>query len=89
MSLKLKNPQEFGDKILEQFQKEGWGSLGKRDLELLIYILLEKDGALTRNLSNYDIARQLRITEAKVAGLRRDAYARWRPLFVSPRRTHL
>ncbi len=80
MAIALNDPAEFGRKILDQYQKEGWGSLGKRDLELLIYVLLEKDGALVRNQSNYSIARQLRVSEAKVAALRRDAYARWRPL---------
>lgn len=80
MAIVLKDPAEFGRRILDQYQREGWGFLGKRDLELLIYVLLEKDGALIRNHSNYDIARQLRVTEAKVAALRRDAYARWRPL---------
>lgn len=80
MVIALKDPAEFGRQILDQYQREGWGFLGKRDLELLVYVLLEKDGALTRNCSNYDIARQLRVTEAKVAALRRDAYARWRPL---------
>lgn len=80
MAIALKDAGEFGQSVLDLYQKDGWGSLGKRDLELLIYVLLEKDGALVRSHSNYDIARQLRLTEAKVAALRRDAYARWRPL---------
>ncbi len=78
--MKLNNPAEFGQKIIDQFVNEGWGSLGKRDLELLIFALLEKDGVLSRQNSNYTLARQLRITELKLAVLRRDGTARWRPL---------
>ncbi|MDP1927579.1 MAG: hypothetical protein Q8K62_03610 [Thiobacillus sp.] len=76
----MNNPAGFGQRILDQYITEGWGSLSKRDLELLVFILLEKDGALPRSDSNYDVGRSLRVTESKVASLRRDAYARWRPL---------
>lgn len=78
--MKLNDPAGFGTKILEQYLVEGWASLSKRDLELLMFILLEKDGALDRSASNYEVGRALRVTQAKVASLRRDAYARWRPL---------
>ena len=76
----LRDPGSFGQLVLKHYVTEGWGSLSKRDLELLIFILLEKDGALDRGASNYEAARALRVTESKVAALRRDAYARWRPL---------
>lgn len=76
----LSDAAVFGQKFMEQYLAEGWGSLGKRDMELLLFVLLEKDGALDRGASNYTIARQLRVTESKASSLRRDAYARWRPL---------
>jgi hypothetical protein len=38
------------------------------------------DGAIDRFASNHTVAKLLRITPAKVAALRRDAYARWRTL---------
>jgi hypothetical protein len=78
--LSLNDPHFFGQRILEHYIAEGWGTLSKRDLELLIFILIEKDGALSRTASNYEVARSLRVTQAKVAALRKDAYARWRPL---------
>lgn len=78
--LVLNDPGSFAQKILEQYLAEGWGSLSKRDLELLFFILLERDGAIERGASNYEVARALRVTESKVAALRKDAYARWRPL---------
>lgn len=76
----LSDPASFSEVLLKEFLVNGWGSLSKRDLDLLIFILLEKDGALDRSASNYDLARELRLTESRVALLRKDAYARWRLL---------
>lgn len=79
-SLHVNRSVEFLETLLGAFLENGWGSLSKRDLELLLFLLLERDGALERKASNYDIARRLRLTEGRVALLRKDAYARWRPL---------
>ena len=46
--IKLKNPTQFGEKILDYFLEQGWQSLSKRDLELLMFLLLEQDGAIQR-----------------------------------------
>jgi sulfur transfer complex TusBCD TusB component (DsrH family) len=78
--IKLIFPAQFGEQILKLFLEQGWQSLSKRDLELLIFLSLEMDGAIDRFSSNHAVARSLRITPAKVAALRRDAYARWRTL---------
>lgn len=50
--MELNNASAFGSSLLKQFLAEGWGSLSKRDLELLAFILLEKDGCLDRAASN-------------------------------------
>jgi hypothetical protein len=76
--MNLKEPDSFGTSLLQHFMNGGWGSLSKRDLELLIFILLERDGCLARSASNFQLGRELRITPQKVVALRRDAYARWR-----------
>ena len=76
--MNLKEPAAFGSSLLQHFMDGGWGSLSKRDLELLIFILLEKDGCLDRSASNFQLGRELRITPQKVVALRRDSYARWR-----------
>lgn len=78
--MKLNDPSKFSETLLNYFMEQGWQSLSKRDLELLIFILLEKDGAIDRFASNHAVARQLRLTPSKVAALRKDSYARWRPL---------
>jgi hypothetical protein len=88
-SLHVNRSAEFLETLLGAFLENGWGSLSKRDLELLLFLLLERDGALARKASNYDIARRLRLTEGRVALLRKDAYARWRPLLPEPTATIL
>ena len=78
--LSLKDPAGFGNEFLRLTLLQGFQSLTKRDLELLIFVLLERDGAIDRGDSNAAVALQLRVTPAKVKGLRRDGYARWRAL---------
>jgi hypothetical protein len=79
-AIKLKDPAAFGNEFLQLTLLQGFQSLTKRDLELLIFVLLERDGAISRSESNAAVALRLRVTPAKVKGLRRDGYARWRSL---------
>ncbi len=79
-AIELKDPAGFGNEFLRLTLLQGFQSLTKRDLELLIFVLLERDGAIDRGASNASVALQLRVTPAKVKGLRRDGYARWRAL---------
>ncbi|MCD9032882.1 hypothetical protein LDO32_14220 [Luteimonas sp. Y-2-2-4F] len=83
-ALALNDPAAFGQEFMRQTQLQGFGSLTKRDLELLIFVLLERDGAIDRAASNHAAAAQLRVTPAKLKALRRDGYARWRQLAAEP-----
>jgi hypothetical protein len=87
--VKLKDPAQFGQKLLSLYLEQGFQSLPKRDLELLIFFLLEIDGAIDRKDNNYIVARKLRVTPTRVKALRRDAYARWRPLIDESRKDAL
>ncbi|CTP85999.1 hypothetical protein [Xanthomonas graminis] len=78
--IELKDPAGFADEFLRLTLLQGFQSLTKRDLELLIFVLLERDGAISHSDSNNAVALRLRVTPAKVKGLRRDGYARWRAL---------
>ncbi len=84
-AIELKDPAGFGNEFLRLTLLQGFQSLTKRDLELLIFVLLERDGAIDRGDSNASVALQLRVTPAKVKGLRRDGYARWCPRTPTPR----
>ena len=79
-AIELNDPAGFGNEFLRLTLLQGFQSLTKRDLELLIFVLIERDGAINRSDSNAAVALQLRVTPAKVKGLRRDGYARWRAL---------
>lgn len=78
--IELKDPAAFADEFLRLTLLQGFQSLTKRDLELLIFVLLERDGAVGRDEGNAAVAAKLRVTPAKVKALRRDSYARWRAL---------
>src|SRR5690606_2787263 len=78
--IELKDPAGFANEFLRLTLLQGFQSLTKRDLELLIFVLLERDGAISRSDSNAAVAMQLRVTPAKVKALRRDGYARRRAL---------
>ncbi len=82
--LELNDPAAFAREFLRQTQLQGFGALSKRDLELLVFVLLERDGAIDRNASNHAAAAQLRVTPARLRALRRDGYARWRQLVAEP-----
>jgi hypothetical protein len=78
--IELKDPAGFAEQFLRLSLMQGFGSLNKRDMELLTFVLLERDGAISRSSSNAMAALQLRITATRVKSLRRDGYARWRAL---------
>ena len=78
--IELKDPAAFGNEFLRLTLLQGFQSLTKRDLELLIFVLLERDGTVGRDESNATVAARLRVTPAKIKALRRDGYARWRAL---------
>jgi hypothetical protein len=73
----LKDPAAFARDLVENAVAVGFGSLSKRDLELLVFWLLERDGVLPREATNHEIARRLSVTVAKARAFRRDADARW------------
>ncbi|MBK9067350.1 MAG: hypothetical protein IPL76_10785 [Gemmatimonadetes bacterium] len=85
----LKHPETFGQALVDIYLKQGFQSLSKRDMDLLIFLLLELDGAVDRESTNYEVARRLRLTPARVKTLRQDAYARWRPLVPTDRKATL
>lgn len=85
-SITLRTPADFANEYLAAFLAQGFGSLSRRDAELLVFLLLERDGAVGRELSNYDVGRLLRLTPTRVKSLRRDAYARWRNIVGDDRK---
>jgi|GEM_PF-193380 len=75
----LKNPDKFAIAFFDNYIKQGFQSLSKRDIDSLIFYLFENNDEdnTYRKLSNYELAQKLRIPISKVKSLRKDAYARW------------
>lgn len=82
MTIQLKAPAKFAITFVETCLQQGLQSLSKRDIELLLLMPLEHDGAISHQQDNYEIARQLRPTPVRIKELHRNAYARWRSLLA-------
>ncbi|MEZ4225566.1 MAG: hypothetical protein R3B13_31730 [Polyangiaceae bacterium] len=67
----------FARRFLTKYMAQGFQSLSKRDVELLLFYELELSDLVSAAASNHDVAKRLRLTAKKVATLRRDAWARW------------
>ncbi len=78
--LSLNDPKKFANTLLNEVLTHGFQSLGKRDLELLIFYLLERDGYICKNSRNYEVSKLLRIPEGRLKLLRKDSYARWQTI---------
>lgn len=63
---------EFGRRFLERFLERGLGSLGKRDVDILVLHLLEVHAGLDLK-SNHELSIALRLTEARIRALRYEA----------------
>jgi hypothetical protein len=66
----------FGQNFLHHFLAGGWGLLPKKDIESLVFFLLEQNGAIPHE-GKLLVARDLRITEAKLNSLRRESHSKW------------
>lgn len=62
--------------FLDIYLKNGFQSLSKKDIDLLVFYIMEKEGLILGE-TNYEKARYLKITPNKLASLQVDAYMRW------------
>lgn len=63
-------------KFLDIYLKNGFQSLSKKDIDLLIFYFMEQDELIEGN-TNYYKSRFLRITPNKLATLQLESYMRW------------
>lgn len=63
----------FAEGFLNRFLAYGFGTLPKREIEILIFHLLYHRSHLFSDLSNYDIANQLKISESRVKSFKAEA----------------
>ena len=63
----------FSEEFLTRFLSPGFGTMPKREIEILIFhLLLHKTDAFT-GLSNYDVSNELKISESKVKSFKIEA----------------
>ena len=55
--------------FLSDFTRPAFGSLPKREIELIVFQMLRDIGVLRKDASLYDLMTDLRITRAKASGL--------------------
>lgn len=70
--------KEFVEQFLTEYLKEGFGSLPKREIDILVMNLLLNLGELAGE-SNQDLSVRLRATEAKIKNLRYEARLKYPP----------
>lgn len=71
-SIDITNHQEFLKEFLENYLSRGFGTLGKREVDVLLMHLLCEYSTLN-TCSNYDLSTTLQIPEGRVPGLRYEA----------------
>ncbi|MGJ8670876.1 MAG: hypothetical protein ACSHXK_15425 [Oceanococcus sp.] len=67
--LNQRENQEFGAFFVEQYLKNGFGSLPKSEVDLIVFHMLVRSSAC-RGKSNYELASILKIPEARIKTLR-------------------
>ena len=72
MSISITNYKEFTEKFLTRYLEHGFGTLTKREIDILIMHLILEYGDL-EEASNHDLSIKLKISESKVKNLRYEA----------------
>ena len=65
---KLNDQAKFASEFIDKYLSRGFGSMNKNDVEVLLFTLFKRDGVLA-DKSNFELAKMLHITEAKVKRL--------------------
>jgi len=73
----IKDTGNFAESFLKIFVENGFGALGKRDIDVLVFHLLIQDGMYEFPKDIFRACRELRLTEARVRNLYRAAQLRY------------
>lgn len=70
----------FTEIFLDKFLQNGFGTLPKREIEILIFHLLNKKSSFFHDKSNYAMANILKISETKIKSLKAEANLKYQRL---------
>ena len=77
-NLKIEDPGKFCETFLAEYCKNGLGvGFSKRDLDVLIFYLLLKDGRYNMPADIYKVCRDFKLSEIKVRNLYQDVQLRY------------
>lgn len=77
-NLKIEDPGKFCETFLAEYCKNGLGvGFTKRDLDVLVFYLLLKDGRYNMPADVYKVCRDLKLSETKVRNLYQDVQLRY------------
>ena len=71
---------QFSEEFLNLFLALGFGSMPKREIEILIFHLLYHKTKIFVNQSNYDIANELKISESKIKSFKAEASLKYQQM---------
>ena len=74
--IKANNKKLFYDEFLKEYLSRGFGNMPKRDIDVLIFHLFEKNGVFVGK-TNFEIARILRTTPNKIKSLKYESVLRF------------
>lgn len=77
--LKGEAAEQFVEVFLRRFMEHGFGALPKREVDILVFHLLRRAGRIDGR-SNFDIANELRVPEARVKMLRLESSLKYAPV---------
>lgn len=75
-SQKKTEEHKFGDEFIKRYLSHGFGAMTKSEIDILAFHLIKQQSQY-RDKNNYELARSLRITEAKVKTLTLNASLRY------------
>jgi len=68
---------EFSTEFLDTYLQQGFGSMTKHDIELLIYHLLANKTDILKNKSSYEISNLLSLPENKIKNIQLESYLKY------------
>ncbi len=74
---KVRNPGKFVDEFLKEYLDRGFGTLAKRDFEILVFHLLIKHGYFDAPLNYFEASRRLGMSERRVKNFHQDVQLRY------------
>lgn len=78
--MEIKNPTRFAEILVSNYLNQGFVSMAKRDLDLLLLYALCEDGQYSFPKDFHLACRQLKLSEAKLRGMLKDMQLRYNPI---------